>query len=145
MSSIKLKRKTDSGKSTIGVLTVFGSAVWVLEDPRREHKVHGETRIPAGRYKLALRNEGGMTQRYAKRFPKMHKGMIWLLDVPMFEWVYLHIGNYPEDTEGCLLVGLTKGQDMVLASKAAYQKVYPLIAEAIEAGDCWINIEDEDV
>lgn len=144
MSDIILKRQILTDCSTIGTLDVFGEKVCTLEDTRREHKVWGETRIPAGRYKIELRNEGGMTQRYAARFPDIHRGMLWLQNVPMFEYVYIHIGNTPEDTEGCILVGLAHDDDRIISSKAAYRKIYPLILEAIEAGDCHIVILDED-
>lgn len=143
MTKITLKRRTLTPESTIGILEVFGEAVCTMEDTKRPHKVFGETRIPAGCYRLELRNEGGMTQRYAARFPNMHQGMIWLRRVPMFEHVYIHIGNWARDTEGCILVGLACDKDMLLKSKAAYQLIYPLIVEAIENDGCCIVIEDE--
>lgn len=144
MAHITLRRQTSNDECTIGKLTVFGETVWTLEDAQREHKVWGETRIPAGKYKLELRNDGGMTQRYAARFPNMHRGMIWLRHVPMFEWVYIHIGNTAKDTEGCILVGLGRDGNRIANSKAAYEKIYPMIQEAIEDGGCSINIYDED-
>lgn len=144
MAHIILQRRTTNDACTIGKLSVFGETVWTLEDPRREHKVWGETRIPAGRYKLELRNEGGMTQRYAARFPNMHRGMLWLRHVPMFEWVYIHIGNTARDTEGCILVGLGRDDDRIVSSRVAYEKIYPPIMEAIQDGGCTIVIRDED-
>lgn len=144
MSKITLQRKTLTSESTIGILDVFGEGVFTLEDPRRAHKVFGETRIPAGCYRLELRDQGGMTQRYTARFPDMHQGMIWLLNVPMFDYVYIHIGNWAKDTEGCILVGLARNKDMIRESKAAYQLIYPKIVEAIQDDGCCIIIEDEE-
>lgn len=146
MAHIILQRSVSNDECTFGTLSVFGETVWTLEDPRRRHKVHGETRIPAGRYELRLRNEGGMTQRYAARFPDIHKGMIWLQDVPYFEWVYIHIGNTARDTEGCILVGMdSEAEDnMILGSAAAYRKIYPLIVEAIQNDGCSLVIRDEE-
>ena len=144
MSEIHLHRKTQNKDATIGVLDVFGEAVWTLEDSKREHKVHGETRIPAGSYSLDLRTEGGMTQRYEKRFPDMHQGMVWLRQVPMFEWVYIHIGNTARDTEGCILVGLAKAENRIVSSVAAYKLIYPRIVKSILNEGCSLIIHDEE-
>jgi len=139
---LKLKRRKFTDKSIIGDMQVGLISVVTLEDSKRQHKVWGETCIPAGTYKLELRAEGGMTQRYAKRYPDMHKGMIWLRHVPEFEWVYIHVGNYPSDTLGCILVGTTVSADMIGASRNAYEAIYPTIADAIEGEGCTITIED---
>ena len=49
---------------------------YTLEDEKREDKVVGETRIPAGVYKILLRKEGGFHARYTKKYGNMHKGML---------------------------------------------------------------------
>ena len=112
---------------------------FTLEDEYRTVKKYGETRIPAGRYRVLLRKEGGFHYKYRSRFPGMHKGMLWLQDVPGFEYVLIHVGNRDDDTAGCLLVGDTSIQNitedgMVGNSANAYQRVYPPIAFAIEEG-----------
>lgn len=119
---------------------------FTMEDQPNEPKVPGETRIPAGRYQIKLRNEGGMNDRYKDKFDG-HIGMLWLQDVPDFEWVYIHYGNYHGDTDGCILVGdgcqsnvLEDG--MVMSSVAAYKRIYREITDAMFSGDVWINIED---
>jgi hypothetical protein len=139
--NLTLKRRTFTDESTIGNMVVGEHRIVTLEDGKREHKVWGETCIPAGTYKLELRNEGGMTQRYAARYPN-HKGMIWLRHVPMFEWVYIHVGNYPSDTNGCILVGLTGGENCIGSSRKAYEAIYEMIADAIDGDGCWLTIED---
>ena len=138
-----LQRTVGTNQSTIGLLEVFDTTVHTLEDAKRKHKVAGETRIPAGRYELQLRNEGGMTQRYARRFGDMHKGMIWLRRVPEFEWVYIHPGNTAADTQGCILVGEAHGTDRIMSSVVAYRRIYPLIVNQIQNGGCEIVIFDE--
>ena len=35
----------------------------------------------------------------------MHKGMLWVRDVPGFEYILIHTGNTDEHTAGCLIVG----------------------------------------
>jgi len=111
---------------------------YTLEDEYRSVKVFGETRIPDGRYKIELRTEGGFHQRYTKKFA-LHKGMLWIKDVPNFEYILIHIGNDDGDTAGCLLVGSTADKDrgFIGASGNAYKDLYPKVLSAIE--------NDEDV
>lgn len=145
--NIELKRFVDNGHCTLGTLTVDGKGMaFTLEDIHRDVKLRGETRIPAGTYKMGLRNEGGMTGRYKGQFPEMHKGMLWLLDVPSYKYVYIHYGNYPANTNGCILVGSSADmlQSMVGNSVATYRSLYPKIADAIIAGeDVMIQVIDE--
>jgi len=129
--------------ATGGYLDGFEQRIFTLEDKVRDVKVAGVTAIPAGKYELKLRNEGSMTKRYAKKFPDMHRGMIWLQDVPDFTWVYIHIGNYPEDTDGCILVGKDRPPsrpEAIYRSRAAYEYIYTAIADAIEGEGCSIEI-----
>ena len=114
---------------------------YTLEDEQRDVKVWGETRIPAGSYKLGLRTEGGFHNRYLSRYgADFHKGMIWVLDVPGFEWILWHSGNTDENTAGCLLLGnsqesnLVKKDGFIGASRDAYKLVYPRVLSAIESG-----------
>jgi len=124
------------GKNSTGSLLFVNGVFFchVCEDEARAVKVAGETRIPAGTYRITLRTEGGMTQKYAERFP-FHKGMLWLRDVPGFEYIYLHIGNTEKHTEGCLLVGFTgictDNEFSVGRSVEAYTELYQLAALAL--------------
>ena len=114
---------------------------YTLEDEYRDEKVAGETRIPAGVYTLGLRKVGGYTQKYSKRFPDIHKGMLHVLDVPGFEYILIHCGNTDEHTAGCLLVGDSQENNQIKKngfigqSTNAYKRIYPKIAEAIEKGE----------
>ena len=114
---------------------------YTLEDEYRDKKVYGETRIPKGTYKLGFRKVGGYTQRYAKKFPKIHKGMLHVLDVPGFEYILIHCGNTDEHTAGCLLVGDSQENNQIKKdgfigkSTQAYTRIYPKIAEALEKGE----------
>lgn len=140
--NLKLKRHKFTDNSTIGTLTGMGEYVYTLEDGKREHKVFGETCVPTGTYKLELRNEGGMTRRYAARYP-WHRGMIWLRYVPMFEWIYIHVGNTSSDTNGCILVGMSEADDFIGSSRKAYELIYETIADAIDSPEgCSITIKD---
>lgn len=122
---------------------------WTLEDERRIHKVRGETCIPEGTYQIKLRTEGGMHPRYAARFP-WHEGMLWLQDVPGFSFIYIHVGNDDDDTEGCLLVGAApamseNGEFAVGRSVEAYTLLYQQMADQLRSGDeVWISISNRE-
>ena len=136
---LHLIRISTGEESTAGALHINGEFVcFTLEDTKRIKKVHGETRIPDGLYKIALRNEGGMTKKYASRYGAMHRGMLWVQNVPNFEWIYIHAGNKRGHTEGCILVGDSLNNNkvddgFVGKSRDAYERIYPFIAKAIEA------------
>ena len=114
---------------------------YTLEDEYRKEKVSSETRVPAGTYNITLRTEGGFNQRYTEKFgADFQKGMLWVRDVPNFEYILIHIGNTDEDTAGCLLVGDTQNNDQITSdgfigsSTNNYRRIYPPIAEVLENG-----------
>ena len=114
---------------------------YTLEDERRALKVRGETRVPAGTYKIDLRTEGGFHSRYDRKYPGIHVGMLHVLDVPNFEYILIHTGNTDEHTAGCLIVGDAQENNKILAdgfvgkSVNAYKRIYPSIAKAIQQGE----------
>ena len=137
---LKLVRYGHGADSTGGLLLVDDIFFcYTCEDEKRAIKVAGETRIPEGTYEIKLRTEGGMHDRYAVKFPSLHKGMLHLQNVPNFEWVYLHIGNDDTDTAGCPLVGFTAAkvasEFRSLNSTAAYKELYRLVIESMDAGE----------
>lgn len=134
---IRVNRFGYGADSTIGRLYVDDLPLfYTLEDEVRDGpKVPGETAIPDGYiYDVTPRTTGSMTQRYAERFPDLHQGMAWLRDVPGFSYVYIHIGNTYDDTEGCVLVGYSynenDGEFTVSSSTDAYRALYEMIADA---------------
>ena len=114
---------------------------YTLEDERRALKVRGETRVPAGTYKIELRNEGGFHEKYTKKYPGIHRGMLHIVDVPNFEYILIHTGNTDEHTAGCLIVGDAQENNLLLPdgfvgkSVNAYKRIYPSIAKAIGQGE----------
>jgi hypothetical protein len=123
---------------TDGLLFIDGKfECFTLEDEFREVKVKSETRIPDGTYKVELRTVGGFHERYKNKY-SFHKGMLWVKDVPGFEYILIHVGNDDGDTAGCLLVGSTADKDkgFIGASGKAYSDFYPKVLKAIENGEC---------
>ena len=76
-----------------GALYVAGQEVArTLELPWRDNQAQ-VSRVPAGSYQAKIRADGALRWR------------VELRDVPNRTHVQLHVGNYPRQTEGCVLVG----------------------------------------
>lgn len=130
---IKLERQEFQPKCTIGELFVDGCfECYTLEDVVRQEKVYGETAIPYGTYEIDITR----SNRFKRDLPL-------LKDVPNFSGIRIHPGNTDADTEGCILVGRTKGNDFVGESRAAFAALFTKIREAIDQGDTvTIDIEE---
>jgi hypothetical protein len=141
---LEVLRFSSQDDSTLGVLSDVTDGreflAFTLEDEYRETKVAGETRVPAGTYKITLRTVGGFHTKYTAKYGAMHKGMLWVRDVPGFEFILIHTGNTDEHTDGCLLVGNTSQENVtrdgfIGESGNAYKRIYPKIAAALELGE----------
>lgn len=152
---LQVVRFSSQEDSTLGLLfdVTDGNReflVFTLEDEHREEKVYGETRVPAGEYKVTLRTTGGFHSRYARKYGGFHRGMLWVRDVPNFEYILIHTGNTDDHTAGCLLVGdhsqqnITK-EGFIGSSVDAYRRIYPDLADAAEDGDLTIEYVDFDI
>ena len=150
---LEVLRFSSDSDSTLGVLFDTTNErkflCFTLEDEFREIKISGETRIPAGTYNVTLRTEGGFNQRYNDKFgTDFNKGMLWVRDVPGFEYILIHIGNTDDNTEGCLLVGDTQTQNItkngfIGSSTDAYTRIYPPIADVlVNGGQVTITYKD---
>lgn len=148
---LKVLRYSSSEESTLGLLFIDGVfACYTLEDEHRAIKVMGETRIPAGRYRVKLRAYGGHHWRYLRKYGvDFHQGMLQIMDVPGFTDILIHKGNDDDDTAGCLLVGDSANNNQVKdgfisSSTVAYNRVYAVVRDAILRGDdVFIEVNDE--
>ena len=72
--------------------------------------------------------------------------MLWLQDVPDFEWVYIHSGNNHKHTSGCLLVGYSANEAAMTIgrSRDAYSDLYQEVKDAAWAENLQIKYFDED-
>lgn len=122
---------------------------YILEDEEHKVKIHGDTRIPAGRYKITYRTVGTWYERVLQKITGA-KGSLWIRDVPGFEYILIHWGNTDADTAGCLLTGTSygkyksKGEERirVLNSVEAYKRVHAVISKALDnKEEVWITIE----
>lgn len=145
---IRVDRYLSTATATLSKIYVDGTFIcFGLEDEYREVKVPEETRIPAGVYKVLLRKEGRLHNKYRERFGSaFHEGMLWLQDVPNFDYILIHMGNTEKDTAGCLIVGMDVDELKmeVKASLAAYKRLYALVVAEAKRGHLYIEYEDND-
>jgi hypothetical protein len=81
-----------------------------LELPWRDNQ-RGVSCIPEGTYECKLAWS-----------PSRKYNVYWLQDVPGRQDVQIHVGNFPKDIRGCILVGTTRGKNCVNSSKKAFAK-----------------------
>lgn len=157
---LKVLRFADNGDASLSVFQINGIAYcFGVEDEEREDKVSGETRVPEGIYKVALRSEGGYHNRESARYkdkkPGFHKGMLaiynskdWKVVTPdmEFQYILIHPGNSEKHTNGCYLPNLSASFTNFQggSSRAAYEIIYPIIRDAILEGES-VTIEYVDI
>jgi hypothetical protein len=142
---LRFQTEDDHTKSTFIIDGKF--YCFILEDGFNVIKVKGETRITPATREIKLRTEGGMHQDYLEKYGKdFHKGMLWIKNVHNYKYVYIHKGNYPKDTLGCLLTNYAcdTNKKSMSQSEVAYKKIYPIISDAILNGEK-VEIETVDI
>ncbi len=109
--------------------------------------------IPVGDYNLQLRTIGQKHQDYNRHYTAKfgagwHRGMVEIVNVPGREAIEFHVGNTIADTLGCCLAGTAalpppgngSGHWEVSGSRAAYERVYPILRDAIVAGPTLLRV-----
>lgn len=91
-------------------------------------KIYGQTAIPRGTYKIEL----SVSPRFGKLMPV-------LLHVPGFTGIRIHAGNDDSDTDGCILVGVVRGDKRIINSRVAWQRLMILLEDA------WSRNEDIEI
>lgn len=134
--NIEINRYNFTSKSTLGIISIDGKYMGhTLEDPEREVKIKHKTCIPEGTYPIRYREvDSPMTLKYKKKY-YWFKYHLELQNVPYFKYIYLHIGNTPGDTSGCVLVGEYSKKDKLYNSRIFFRKLYTTISEALDAGE----------
>ena len=106
---LTIERVTFSPNSTVGKLSIDGKFFCFTLEPRQDRSEGKPYCIPTGTYKVTLE----LSPRFETVTPHIQ-------DVPGFTEIEIHRGNFPGDTEGCTLVGVGCGIDMVTGSKQAF-------------------------
>jgi len=133
MALIKVERFLHHPDCEIGRVYINGEYFcFSIEDAARTTKIKGETCIPLGTYPLST--------RFSPKFSKAYNhNMIWVQNVPDFEFILIHWGNTISDTEGCLIIGnkigIVNQKDAVLNSRATYLKFYDKVINQIREGE----------
>ena len=122
---ILIKRIAKTDTYTIGNLYLDGQFFCnTLEDTDRglkdsqpllyikAKKIFSKTAIPTGTYKVEL--------TYSPRFKRV---LPLIVGVKGFDGIRIHQGNFPKDTEGCILVGKNTFKGMVSHSLETLDKL----------------------
>jgi len=124
-----LEREVFTDQSTIGTLYLNGERVCdTLENPWLDN-ARNISCIPEGEYDVRLR----LARESATR-DYLH---LLIKGVPERTYILFHKGNYPKDTSGCVLVGMTRGNNFVKNSKDAMDL---LMEKIVTLGGTNINL-----
>jgi len=136
-----LAREWLTPRSTTGILMVEGQVFYTLELPVRDG-LPGSA-IPPGRYPIRLLSsprfmQVGLTDEWVREYAPL---MPHIVDIPGRSLIMIHWGNEPDETDGCVLIGLSHEQDFVGSSRTAFAAFYALIQNSAAIDDLWINIK----
>ena len=114
--------KTD--KSIPGELLMNGKhAGYTLERP--------EVAIPTGTFRVTVYDS-----------PHLGRRVPLLEDVPGRTMIEMHWGSFPDNSDGCILVGETRITDEIMGTRDEFGRIFPLIDAAVANEGCWITVHD---
>ena len=125
--NLLLQREEFTADSTIGRLSINGAfECFTLEDAVRADgiKIPHETAIPAGDYAVDITPS-----------PRFKRDLPLVVNVAGFVGIRIHPGNTRDNTEGCILVGQSKGANGINASQAAFGALFPKLQAAKARGE----------
>jgi hypothetical protein len=129
--NLVVKRRQSTPQSVCGELWDGAEMIcFTLEPPYRGDGLKPRA-IPAGTYDLTIR-----------RSEHFHRMMPHVENVPGFSEIMLHWGNYPQDTEGCTIVGSIVAANFVGHSRAEFDTIFLRIQDALAEGPQVISYLD---
>lgn len=124
-----LKRIFQNNKYTIGKL--YNDDTYLC-DTLEPPKYVNHPCIDAGTYRIGY--------QYSNKFGRK---MPFLLQVNGRVGIMIHTGNYPKDTQGCILVGRNLKKGSVSNSKQTFQKVNDIIQGIVNLhGSATIKVQN---
>lgn len=63
-----------------------------------------------------------------------------ILDIPNRSGILIHWGNTAENTEGCILLGTTRGLNFIGSSREAFDAFLPVFLEGLRAGEVLLQV-----
>lgn len=126
---LRLLREPSALDATLGLLLIDGRwFCWTLEDVVREvagqpvaaWKVPGQTAIPMGVYQVQVT----MSPRFKRPLPLV-------IGVDGFDGARFHRGNTAKDTEGCIIVGATRGPAFVGQSTTMEDRLVKVLGTSV--------------
>ena len=113
-ANLLLIRDTFTDKSTLGKLYFDGEFYGhTLELPWKDNEKRVSC-IPKGVYEVKKRQ----TEESKYKYEHLH-----ILDVENRELILMHVGNYPKNGKGCILLGNTRALNFVGESRKAFYKL----------------------
>jgi hypothetical protein len=154
-------RSIFTANSSIGKLYVDGVFLCYILEPFdrglsedmplveiQQKKVFAHTAVPTGIYPLTLISGEPIVNRFPwirKYYPEGNFFVPELQNVIGFDAILLHPGNYPKDTEGCSLVGMSiAGADFIGDTPDAFVKLQQVCFDAIKAGGVTYEIQRDE-
>jgi hypothetical protein len=112
--NIRIERQKVTKTAVFGQLFINGNPFcYTLERP--------EVMIPPGRFPVEITFS-----------PRFNRPLPLLDQVPGRSAIRIHAGNWPRDSDGCILVGLQVGDNMVLESLMALNPLVVQIQDALD-------------
>jgi Family of unknown function (DUF5675) len=138
--NLLLVRGPQDPNSTPGNLAVDGIYQCRTLEPSRQS---ANPPIPAGKYPISLRPSPKF-QKIAERDPwfDSYCDQMPHIDYKPGSVTMIHVGNTPDQTEDCVLVGQTRASDALGNSRAAFAALFIAIQAGVKNGGCWIEIQD---
>lgn len=136
-----LNRDTYDSVSTEGCLSIAGAFQCATLELPFSSGMPGSA-ILEGRFKVVLGPSPKFMSSKDPWVQKFAKAMPHLVGVLNRSFIMIHWGNDAANTDGCILVGQTKGLDFIGSSRAAFERLYELLQAAIARNeDVYITVQ----
>lgn len=117
--NVTVQRTNYDALATQGEMLLDGVHFGFTLEPRKDQSQGKPYCVPAGTFQLVL----GWSDHFEMVVPKV-------VNVPGFDAVEIHPGNFPKDTHACCLVGETESADFVGQSRDAFDELMQKLQQA---------------